>query len=367
MASMGLDLRRFRSTCTEQHLDHFLDSVVPASVKNVAAVAFGSQHEVIAYLKQDANSDLNEGLYDIGEAIQDIMHNTNFEEGVEDLDDVADFDPSLLYFPTGNNGSPERAFIQRYLKTPIFNNGPPVVVAMYVALGILLNLRDHYEERASYSISPSVAIVSSWEKTKVSTLHGIFYMIIVMFKTGGEMSKGCPVFQQSLDDQKDEFDPFYSIFAYTVLRWTQQIFPDVLNYLECKGNDSCSLFVCSRSQRQCRSSTYSQEGLEFYLQRNNTQLAPSACRGLWWPVYKICQILGKKYARGQAGYIPKSTFGVSSCISLHQQQNLSRPTSIAFTLVGESLVIQPTCIFTLARNDYTGRTRRNIRPRNPRR
>lgn len=181
------------------------------------------------------------------------------------------------------------------------------------------------------------------------------------------MSKGALEFQKCLDEQLNEYDPFYSIFALTVLRWTQQIFPDVLNYMECKGNDSCQLFVCSRSQRQCRSSTYSQEGLEAYLQRNNTQLAPPACRGFWWPVYKICQVLGKKFATGKSGYIPKSTFGVPSCLSAEQKQHLSRPSPITFTLVGNALAILPTCIFTVSTYNQHGATTRIVRPRNPRR
>jgi hypothetical protein len=243
MATMGLEHCTFVSNvCTSQHFHHFLDQVIPASVKNVGSVAFGSQHEVLSYLNRDNNSDLSDGVLNIAQAILGTMQNINFAEG--DCQDVSEIDPSSLYFPTGTNGSRERTFIRRYLKTPIFNkNGPPVILAMYVALGILLNLREHYEERASYGISASVATVSGWEKTKTSTLHGVYYRIIIMFKTGGEMSKGAMEFNKCLDEQLNEFDPFYSIFALTVLRWTQQIFPDVLNYMECKGNDSCLLFV----------------------------------------------------------------------------------------------------------------------------
>jgi hypothetical protein len=135
---------------------------------------------------------------------------------------------------------------------------------MYVALGILLNLREHYEERASYGISASVATVSGWKKNKTSTLHGVYYKIIIVFKTGGEMSKGGAMeFNkvECLDEQLNEFDPFYSIFAFTVfLRWTQKIFPDNLKYMECKGNeDSCLVFACSRSQRQYHNYFFSQE------------------------------------------------------------------------------------------------------------
>jgi hypothetical protein len=79
--------------------DNFLDQVIPASVKNVDSVAFGSQHDyVLSYLKLDNNSDLRERLLNITQAVQGTMQNINFAE--RDYQDVSEIYPSSsLYFP----------------------------------------------------------------------------------------------------------------------------------------------------------------------------------------------------------------------------------------------------------------------------
>ena len=242
MAAMGLTAADYRLACSEDHLDHFLLHVVPPIVKRPASVPFDSLSHAHEHLEETGNNDVREGICHIAETVQIYMAEEGVRDNEDEGEDVRYFDSSTLYFPTGTTAG-EQTFISQFLKTPIFNNGPPVVVAFFVALGIIINLKDHFQERQAYAMSASVSATTSWETTKQKVVYGVFYMIIVMFKTGGDLSNGNSEFVDSLDQQIDQYDPFYSIFALTVLRWFQQIFSDMpLNYTECKGDDSCRDF-----------------------------------------------------------------------------------------------------------------------------